>query len=83
MCHASSVLHTLPISLAVCAYKKQQYAYSFTHCNPCVVVADGTTADAEPTVAFVRDIVSGMGEVRDVYLYRNLVAKPEGKKPHS
>lgn len=48
------------------------------HYNPCVVVVDGTTADTKPTVAFVRDIVSGMEEVRN--LYRNLVAKPEGKK---
>jgi hypothetical protein len=51
------------------------------HYNPCVVVVAGTTADAEPTVAFIRDIVTGMGEVR--YLYRNLVAKPDGKNPHS
>jgi hypothetical protein len=47
------------------------------HYNPCIVLVDGTTADAEPTIAFVPDIVSGMGEVRNVY--RNLVAKPGGK----
>jgi len=77
MYHASSMLNTPPISLAVCAYKKQRYAYSFMHYNPCIVLVDGTTADAEPTIAFVLDIVSGMGEVRNVY--RNLVAKPGGK----
>jgi hypothetical protein len=34
------------------------------HYNSCIIVEDGTTADAEPTIAFVRDICSGMGGVR-------------------
>ena len=46
--------------------------------NPCAIAVDGTAANAEPTGAFVRGTVSGMGGLR--YLHRNFFAKPEGKK---
>jgi hypothetical protein len=56
--------------------------------NPCIVLVDGKTANAEQKVTFVRNIISGIGEhagyVWEVLsVYRNLVAKPEGKKPLS